>query len=185
MGKIVYLFMFMMTFIAISSVIFILDNRYNNIFALDFTPAPDWSKVNIRLQEQVDSLKKHFTYTKIDTYFVYMDESLIKKIDTTTQQLNKLEGLLKEQTILLAEKEQIIKNQNLKTVAVRDSARAIWLQSTVKLYETMDARNAANIIKSFPDDLAKEIIYSMKKKKAGEILSLLSPEFVSKITGAK
>lgn len=184
MGKMIYLIVFLMTFIAVTSLFLLMDTKFNNIFALDFSPAPDMREVNLNLQAEVDSLKEYYKTTKIDTFFVYMDTTLIAQLDTTKKEVTKLQNLLQENSKLISEKENEIKNITKRTVAVKDSVRAAWLKSTVKLYETMDARTAAKIIKSYPEDLAREIIYSIKKKKAGEILSQLSPEFVSKITGA-
>ena len=45
----------------------------------------------------------------------------------------------------------------------------------------MDADQAAKIITNYSDNVARDIIYSMKKKKAVEILSALKPETVNRL----
>ena len=60
-----------------------------------------------------------------------------------------------------------------------------WIASTVKLYESMDSKQAAKIITNYSDNVARDIIYAMKKKKAAEILSNLNSEQIVKLTQAK
>jgi flagellar motility protein MotE (MotC chaperone) len=67
----------------------------------------------------------------------------------------------------------------------KDSTYKSWLKKTVTLYEAMDSQKAAKIILTYSDNIAKDIVYSMKKKKAAEILSQLSPETVNRITRVK
>jgi flagellar motility protein MotE (MotC chaperone) len=59
-----------------------------------------------------------------------------------------------------------------------------WIASTVKLYESMDSKQAAKIITNYSDNVARDIIYAMKKKKAAEILSNLNSEQIVKLTRA-
>jgi len=66
-----------------------------------------------------------------------------------------------------------------------DSIYNKWMKSTAKLYENMEPKKAAKIISSYSDNMARDIIYTMKKKKAAEILAELSPEFASRITRMK
>jgi flagellar motility protein MotE (MotC chaperone) len=67
----------------------------------------------------------------------------------------------------------------------QDSTYKSWLKKTVILYEAMDAKKAAKIILTYSDNIAKDIVYSMKKKKAAEILAQLNPETVNRITRVK
>lgn len=184
MTKIAYFFIFLITFIAVTGAIYFLDQKYNNIFALDFSPAPNAKQVNTELKARVDSLNTFYKVTQVDTFFIYQDTTLIYKLDSANSVVSNLTNQLREKDQQLKEKSDAITNLNQRTVAVKDSAKAEWLKATVKLYETMDAKVAARIIIKYPEDLAKEIIYSLKKKKAGEILSQLDAETVSKYTGA-
>jgi len=53
---------------------------------------------------------------------------------------------------------------------------------TSKFYESMESAKAAKIILKYSDNIAKDILYSMKKKKAAEILSEINPEIAKRIT---
>lgn len=76
-------------------------------------------------------------------------------------------------------------NTNKNTSAKIDSSYIKWTKNTAAIYETMDAKKAAKIIENYSDNIARDIIYAMKKKKAAEILAELSPQVASKITKAK
>jgi flagellar motility protein MotE (MotC chaperone) len=45
----------------------------------------------------------------------------------------------------------------------------------------MDTKKAAKIIEGYTDNIAREILFSMKKKKAAEIISELKPEAATRI----
>ncbi|GAB6281329.1 MAG: hypothetical protein STSR0008_00680 [Ignavibacterium sp.] len=64
----------------------------------------------------------------------------------------------------------------------KDSAYIKWKKSTVKLYELMDPKKAAKIISQYSDNIARDLIYSMNKKKAAQILQYLDTETVIKLT---
>jgi hypothetical protein len=66
-----------------------------------------------------------------------------------------------------------------------DSNYIAWMKQTAKMYESMDPKKAAKIIQSYSDNIARDIIYSMKQKKAAEILSELNPDTANRITRAK
>jgi flagellar motility protein MotE (MotC chaperone) len=95
----------------------------------------------------------------------------------------------KHKTVLLAiqnkRKDRKIKELEKRIIQQKDSAYAAWLKATVKLYESMDSKQAAKLIQNFSDSEARDLIYSMKKKKAAEILSNLSAEKVTILTRSK
>ncbi|MCB0753009.1 MAG: hypothetical protein KDC52_16170, partial [Ignavibacteriae bacterium] len=66
-----------------------------------------------------------------------------------------------------------------------DEKYAEWLKNTIKLYEAMESTKAAQFIKAMPENEARDLIYSMKKKKAAEVLSYLSAETVNRLTRAQ
>ncbi len=76
---------------------------------------------------------------------------------------------------------EIISNNSEK----EDTLYTKWMKSTAKLYENMEPKKAAKIIASYSDNMARDIIYTMKKKKAAEVLAELNPEFASRITRMK
>jgi len=57
-----------------------------------------------------------------------------------------------------------------------------WIAETSKFYESMESAKAAKIILKYSDNIAKDILYSMKKKKAAEILAEINPEIAKRIT---
>ena len=57
-----------------------------------------------------------------------------------------------------------------------------WVTNTTKLYESMESQKAAKIILKYSDNIAKDILYGMKKKKAAEILAEINPEIAKRIT---
>lgn len=67
----------------------------------------------------------------------------------------------------------------------RDSAYFAWKKQTAALYEMMEPKKAAKIIQNFSDNVARDILYSMKKKKAAEILAQLNPETANRFTKAQ
>ena len=67
------------------------------------------------------------------------------------------------------------------TKSKKDTVYTNWIKQTVKLYESMDSRKAAKVIQGYSDNIARDILLKMKKKKAAEILAELKPEVVTRI----
>ena len=61
------------------------------------------------------------------------------------------------------------------------SIRQKWIKQTAKLYESMDPKKAALIIKNYSESTARDIIYRMKKNKAADVLSELDPVTANRI----
>ena len=59
----------------------------------------------------------------------------------------------------------------------KDSVYQIWVRNTVKLYESMDSRKAAKIILGYSDNIARDLLLTMKKKKAADIIAELNPKW--------
>ena len=57
-----------------------------------------------------------------------------------------------------------------------------WRKKTIAIMESMDPKKASNILKNYADNVGRDIIYTMKKKKAAEILSYLDASTVQKLT---
>jgi len=60
-----------------------------------------------------------------------------------------------------------------------------WTKKIAKLYETMDPSKAAKIIQGYSDNIARDIIYTMKQKKAAGILAEFNPKIANRIMRAK
>ncbi len=78
-----------------------------------------------------------------------------------------------------------VNNQSSDTVAQNESQPDTlyekWVKQTAMLYDSMDPQKAAQIIKQYNDKTSRDIIYTMKKKKAAEILTYLDPVTANKI----
>ena len=128
----------------------------------------------------LDSLKNYVGTTKVDTIIssVVKDSSLIDSLKTLSSALIKTNSELAKQEELSKSLEKDVDNQP-------DSLYREWTKKTAKLYEIMDPAKAAKIIQGYSDNVARDLIYSMKKNKASEILAAFSPENANRIMRAK
>lgn len=193
-NKIIYIASFLTAFIAVTLAIIALNNNYRNIFAFDFQkvqPKIDTSALNqLSTSAEILMLKNYFehefrakiidsvkanTPVKVDTVYqeVVKDEKLLDSLQQLVNQLNNTKELL-------AQKEEQIKLSENENKVDKD-----WIRKTSKLLAEMDPKRAAKVIKNYSDNEARELIYAMKQRKAAEILSLLDPVFVNKITSSQ
>lgn len=183
-----------MAFVVVTYLIISLNNNYNNIFEFDFTEVKmkeDFTKLKegttggeiLMLKNYlehefkskiIDSVKAN-TPVKVDTVYkeVVEDQSLLDSLNKLNTELQKAEKLL----ALNEEKPDSSKQIN--------KINKDWIRKTSKLLEEMDPKRAAKVIMKYSDNEARELIYAMKQKKAAEILSLLDPIFVNKITSSR
>jgi len=198
-AKIIYISSFLITFVLVTMGIIYLNSQYRDIFHFDFTKikpienkeaAVDTTSVQmgelkIFLQQQLkrfvlDSLKTYATVTKTDTIInnVVTDSSLIDSLQNLKNILNKTNSELTKQNERAKKLEKILKAQP-------DSVYVSWTKRTAKLYETMDPSKAAKIILGYSDNIARDIIYTMKKKKAAEVLAEFNPKIANRIMRVK
>lgn len=174
---ILYGLIFTIAFLATTLGIYTYNNKYVNMFEFDFRDAAKVALADsLRLKEveivdatdslstknvhkeKTEKLKKDFKETKVE-------------LDQTSIELSQ-----KEKEIELLKKLLEVKN---------NEEHDEWLKSTIKLYEEMETNKAGKLLKTIPEDEARELIYSMKKKKAAEILSNLDTETVKRLTRAE
>ena len=79
-----------------------------------------------------------------------------------------------------ANKNEIVINNSDAGSSV-DTIYQKWIKQTAKLYESMDPKKAALIIKNYSESTARDIIYKMKKNKAADVLSELDPVTANRI----
>lgn len=202
--KIIYAASFLAVFLLVTGGVMYVNTVFKNIFAFDFRIANQEEveepeiEVDDDGQLSISDLKKFFDnefkgqildsikalspVTKPDTIVqtVLMDSSLI-------------DSLINLQKLLSAKTNSNVSTQPVVDVKPilepvdkkNDGKYAEWIQKTAGLYESMDSKKAAKIIQNYSDNVARDIIYIMKKKKAAEILSELNPEFAIRITNAK
>lgn len=184
-SKLSIFLVFVITFIGVAGAIYFLNQKYNNIFVGDFRPAPNMKEINLDLEERVDSLDQYYTKTRIDTFFIYQDTTLVSQLEDAQKLIADLRNEIDEKEKTIKQIEGKVSEIQTQNTTAQDSTKTEWLSATVKLIETMDAKRAARIIENYNVDLARNIIYTMKKKKAGEILSQLKPDLATQITGEK
>ncbi len=186
--KVIYIVSFMLTFALVSGVFIYLNSIYKNIFVFDFTPVtqvqnPQANKIEQKAEKKTFPSKNEEPI-KIDSPPKNIPD--IKPNDAVTAkkdivQAPKLTMPIAEQN--KAEKEKLVQQTEVikpsileKESARKDSAYKAWLKQTVKLYESMDTQRAAKIIRGYSDNIARDILLSMKKKKAASILAEFKPE---------
>ncbi|QQS35480.1 MAG: hypothetical protein IPM56_14690 [Ignavibacteriales bacterium] len=203
--KILYAASFLAVFLLVTGGVMYVNTIFKNIFAFDFRsvnetgveveePVLAGGPENLNLAEIkkyfetefkgqiLDSLKSLSPNGKTDTVVqtVLMDSSLIDS-------LVHLQKLLTSKTNTLANNQSTVEIKPVveTTTEKPDSSYKEWLIKTAGLYESMDSKKAAKIIENYSDNVARDIIYLMKKKKAAEILSELNPDFAIRVTKSK
>ncbi len=99
----------------------------------------------------------------------------------TASKQNKFKQTVEEQTTSAPKNENEILISNNFTKSDVDTIYQKWIKQTAKLYESMDPKKAALIIRNYSETTARDIIYKMKKNKAAEVLSELDPVTANKI----
>ncbi|MCB9248062.1 MAG: hypothetical protein H6613_05720 [Ignavibacteriales bacterium] len=177
---IVYAVIFIVAFLATTFGVYTFNNKYANMFEFDFRDA---AKVEAAL---VDSLAiAHGDSLTVADSLVSDHEPVVEKGHKIATDLKVTKGKLNEVEEALLKKEEEIKLLESKVKEKEDEKYAEWLKNTIKLYEAMESTKAAQFIKAMPENEARDLIYSMKKKKAAEVLSYLSAETVNRLTRAQ
>lgn len=184
--KIVYGLIFILLFAIVSAGMIYFNSKYKNIFAFDFSPRINEEQFKNDLAKD-DSLKADTSKAnslKLDSTKIVTDSSKINNVNKnvvaeTSSQLKNV-SQIKEVNIASSDVPFRLPT-NDKTKAKKDSIYNEWVKQTVKLYESMDSKKAAKVIVNYSDNIARDILLKMKKKKAAEILAELKPEVVSRI----
>jgi flagellar motility protein MotE (MotC chaperone) len=169
-----------------------LNATYKNIFAFDFKPLHPtpvvksistlnnqfnykeaFDQMTKELKNQLWDSLKTITFTPIDSTKNKIDGSVltdsIKSLKAMIENIAKADSIAKLQPIV-SEK------------AKNDTTYLKWTKKTAALYEAMDSKKAAKIIQNYSDNIARDILYTMKKKKAADVLANLNPETANRIT---
>ena len=200
--KIIYIVSFLLAFVLVTGLLIFLNSSYKNIFAFDFTPISQSTAVaEVKKQEpqnppaaqpqeaaQLNEAPKDTASQKIDSTNINQniaavkDSSAVKKIvseKTSKEKNKKIEAPVINTTAAKIEPPKQIAID--KTEAKKDSIYHAWVKNTVKLYETMDSKKAAKIIQGYSDNIARDLLLTMKKKKAADILAEFKPGTASRI----
>lgn len=196
--KIIYIVSFLLAFALVTGLLIFLNSTYNNIFTFDFTTTVQ-TAAEIKKLDQIDSTKIHSKDSTIVN--VTPEATIAQKIDslqskTTSVNLKdsntvqivskKLAEEIKPALKILqtASSDPIKVDRVDKNLAKRDSLHKAWVKNTAKLYESMDTRKAAKIIQGYSDNIVRDLLLTMKKKKAAEILAEFKPETATRIISA-
>ncbi len=206
-AKITYIIVFLAAFSFTTAGIIYFNSEYKDIFKFDFTPVnnnsippeiSDTTKLTygqvVDLQNQLknellDSLRTIYQKPNPDTVYANQkaDSVLFDSLKTLESALKKSQNEISKKKVNIKQVTSNIETpvKNIVSKTKNDSSYVLWTKQTAKLYESMDAVQAAKIIQSYSDNVARDILYTMKQKKAAEILSALNPETANRITLAK
>jgi len=184
---IVYGVIFLLAFAMVTGALVFLNSKYKNIFAFDFSPETRQGKKENNKLAVADSLKADSKVVQ-DSVAIAKDSTAISQ-DSTKKVQNEKKNEFSESklnTNKLAEKQEITDNPmlpktNNRNTAKKDSVYQAWLKETVKLYEAMDSKIVAKVILGYSDNIARDLILRMRKKKAAEVLSEFKPEVVTRL----
>ncbi len=196
--KIIYIVSFLLAFALVTGLLIFLNSTYNNIFTFDFTTTVK-TAAEIKKLDQIDSTKVHSKDSTIVN--VTPEAAIAQKIDslqskTTSVSLkdsNAAQIVSKKLAEEIKPALKIPQTASLdpikvdrvdKNLAKRDSLHKAWVKNTAKLYESMDTRKAAKIIQGYSDNIVRDLLLTMKKKKAAEILAEFKPETATRIISA-
>lgn len=179
-NTIVYTLTFVIAFLGTTAAIYMLNDKFANMFAFDFRDA-EMVKAQI-----ADSLAVVDSANIIMSDSLYLVENLLEEEkEELENSLNVTKSELTKAEQELSQKEKKIEQLKNQLEQEKATEHEEWLKSTIKLYEAMETNKAADLLAKLPENEAREIIYSMKNKKAAEILSGLDTETVKRLTRSR
>jgi flagellar motility protein MotE (MotC chaperone) len=176
-NTIIYTLIFILAFAATTAGIYTLNNKFADIFDFDFREASVVQALVADSLAALDSLhiENSDSILLAENKEILKTEELKENLTLTKSKLSKIEEELNK-------KEKKIEQLSSQLEKEKTVEREEWLKLTVKLYEAMETAKAGDLLAKLPENEAREIIYSMKNKKAAEILSGLDTETVKRLT---
>lgn len=204
-NTIIYIVTFIQAFILITVAFVFLNSYFVDVFHLNFALVKNMPKKKITKMTPLDStIVKELKTTLLDSLKSFnkqnnlaplahrvVNDSLIidslhKYIAQIVKEVKPAPEKLEKNKKKNAADSTLAASITAKTQAVKpDSTYLSWKKQTAALYELMEPKKAAKIIQNFSDNIARDILYTMKKKKAAEILAQLNPETANRITKAQ
>jgi flagellar motility protein MotE (MotC chaperone) len=192
-NTIIYSIIFLIAFGAVTAGLIFINTQYNNIFYFDFTPMAEIQKRELEARklaqqkakvtaDSIKSIKPNLEAIGDTTQITLSDTAKVENLLTEISN-QKGKDSVSTKTAKTEVKATIV-DKNLAKIsemAKKDSIYQDWLKQTVKLYENMDTKKVAKIIQGYSDNIARDLILKMKKKKAAEILAEFKPEYVVRI----
>lgn len=201
---------FVFAFVFVTGGIIYLNSSFNDIFHFDFSPKQvennqpkdnkNGEKKKKELNQSEESKVTELENKTIEPEVVENRVDSVNKEEKINPPVNIIDSSkTKEQKIVPTVKENITLTSNKQSnkdslikapvaelkipdkKSKNDTAYVNWLKSTSSLYEALEPKKAAKIIQSYSDNVARDILYTMKKKQAAKVISELSPEVVNRI----
>jgi flagellar motility protein MotE (MotC chaperone) len=206
--KLLYVLPFVLAFAVITGILMYLNSAYQNIFGFDFSPTSnlqsnadltkigtsDSLKTHSSNEETLplDSLKTDSVYAKNLKDSVRTELYIDGKTGTTNlaEQKNAADiNNKKQQSLITGTKSQNLdslkngadKQYTYNNKTLKDTTYASWIKNVTSIYEAMEPKKAAKIIQNYSDNVARDILYTMKKKTAAKIVAELNPEVANRI----
>ncbi len=197
MMRLIEIITFVAAFVIVTATLIYLNSVYVNIFRFDFTPRSS-------LTAHVDSTDNKLASDEIP-------KEISQESDRDKKEIPEIISDKKEETVVRAFTEQkktennsVIEKKPVQIPVIEETSVSLsknnlfevpsqtnnsvdstyikWVKSTAGLFESMEAKKAALIIKNYREDVARDIIYKMKRKKAAEVLAELDPYEAKRIT---
>lgn len=192
-NTIIYSIIFLIAFGAVTAGLIFINTQFNNIFYFDFTPMAEIQKKELEARkisqqkakataDSLKSIKPKLEAVSDTTQITLSDTSKVENLFTEINKQKSTDSV-SAKTVKTEVKANVV-DKNLAKIsemAKKDSIYQDWLKQTVKLYENMDTKKVAKIIQGYSDNIARDLILKMKKKKAAEILAEFKPEYVVRI----
>ena len=189
---------FLFAFIIVTGAIIYMNSTYENIFAFNFNPktdtevSSDSSKTKEPKKNEIKNPDKNKDLKKppVNTSSLNIEEPVENNTlaeDNVMKQDQNLTTEVKDTTKpdLIAEKNDFVETSDNST-SIEDSlkqkeAYSTWIKKVTSIYESLDPGKAAKIIQTYSDNVARDILYNMRKKSAAKIVAELSPETTNRI----
>lgn len=192
---------FVFAFLVVTGGLVYLNSQYENIFQLNFSPRGLNSSMQDSTKAAIDSLKSETlnspapfdtlsARSALDSLIrVYKTKSGLNEISelkndsTLTDSINAVTELLKiTSPAKIDSSRNLVKTINQPESKTKpDEEYLDWIKKISSIYEAMEPRKAAKIIQNYSDNVARDILYTMKKKTAAKVIAELSPETVNRI----
>jgi hypothetical protein len=202
-SKVLYITLFLLAFIIITGGMIFYNTQFENMFQFNFSPVkqtvqkkkqgdqdslkqdigqklpPDSLRHDVKLTDKTQSQKPASADKNTAAVHSAPDKSS-KTVKGNSQKEPAKSGFGSN---LKAKEKAVLNSQN--APPPNDSSYIKWKKNTSKMFEAMDPKKAAKIILKYSDNTARDILYSMKKKKAAEIISELTPAYAAKLMRVK
>jgi|GEM_PF-1614820 len=184
--EIMAIFLFIVAFIITTAGLIYFNNQYKNIFKFDFTPVGNLSQANKADSTAAvpDSVKALDSLKNLASNLAATGDSVKtgNNIENNSTQggspagdetpSNQSAVKNSASAVKTAEGENGKTDLKSSDIAKMDQATyQNWKKNTAKIIEGMTAEKASQILRMYADNIGGDLLYSMKKKKAAEILS--------------